>query len=82
MLDHRSNFDGEVYVLDVGTGDAQQVTDDDRVRYTGIELTPDGDAFHFEDEGHGFSKRKNRIEAYVAVAEFFDEHLGPVPTVD
>ncbi len=30
----------------------------------------------FEDEGHGFSKLENRIEAYSAVAEFLDEHVG------
>ncbi|QLG63443.1 S9 family peptidase [Halorarum salinum] len=29
----------------------------------------------FEDEGHGFSKLENRIEAYRAVAEFLDEHI-------
>ncbi|ELY80228.1 S9 family peptidase [Natrinema gari] len=29
----------------------------------------------FEDEGHGFSKLENRIEAYSAVAEFLDEHV-------
>ena len=29
----------------------------------------------FEDEGHGFSKRENRIEAYAAIADFLDEHV-------
>ncbi|ELY61823.1 peptidase S9 prolyl oligopeptidase active site domain protein [Natronococcus amylolyticus DSM 10524] len=29
----------------------------------------------FEDEGHGFSKLENRIEAYSAIAEFLDEHV-------
>jgi dipeptidyl aminopeptidase/acylaminoacyl peptidase len=29
----------------------------------------------FEDEGHGFSKRENRIEAYREVVEFLKEHL-------
>jgi dipeptidyl aminopeptidase/acylaminoacyl peptidase len=29
----------------------------------------------FEDEGHGFSKLENRIEAYSAVAEFLDDHV-------
>jgi dipeptidyl aminopeptidase/acylaminoacyl peptidase len=28
----------------------------------------------FEDEGHGFSKRDNRIEAYSTMVEFLDEH--------
>ncbi|WP_423751233.1 S9 family peptidase [Salinirarus marinus] len=29
----------------------------------------------FEDEGHGFSKLANRIEAYSAVVEFLDAHV-------
>jgi len=29
----------------------------------------------FEDEGHGFSKLENRIEAYTRVVEFLDEHV-------
>ena len=29
----------------------------------------------FEDEGHGFAKLENRIEAYRAVVEFLDEHV-------
>jgi dipeptidyl aminopeptidase/acylaminoacyl peptidase len=30
----------------------------------------------FEDEGHGFTKLENRIEAYSAVVDFLDTHLG------
>ncbi len=29
----------------------------------------------FEDEGHGLSKRDNRIEAYSAIVEFLDTHV-------
>ncbi|WP_135805321.1 S9 family peptidase [Halorussus marinus] len=29
----------------------------------------------FDDEGHGFTKLQNRIEAYTTVAEFLDEHV-------
>ncbi|EMA13183.1 S9 family peptidase [Haloarcula marismortui] len=29
----------------------------------------------FDDEGHGISKRENRIEAYTAVVEFLDDHV-------
>ena len=29
----------------------------------------------FDDEGHGFSKLDNRIEAYRAIVEFLDEHV-------
>ncbi|GGH73859.1 hypothetical protein GCM10007096_01520 [Pullulanibacillus pueri] len=30
----------------------------------------------FEDEGHGFSKKSNEIEAYSRVLEFFEKHKG------
>jgi len=29
----------------------------------------------FDDEGHGISKRDNRIEAYSAIVEFLDDHV-------
>ncbi|MDQ2071578.1 S9 family peptidase [Haloarcula sp. NS06] len=29
----------------------------------------------FDDEGHGISKRENRIEAYTAVVEFLNDHV-------
>ncbi|WP_246062566.1 alpha/beta hydrolase family protein [Mesohalobacter halotolerans] len=29
----------------------------------------------FEDEGHGFVKKKNQIEAYSQILKFLDEHL-------
>jgi dipeptidyl aminopeptidase/acylaminoacyl peptidase len=29
----------------------------------------------FEDEGHGFTKLENRIEAYTRIAEFLDQHV-------
>jgi hypothetical protein len=34
----------------------------------------------FEDEGHGFSKKENRQEAWTAILEFLDQHLkGEAP---
>jgi dipeptidyl aminopeptidase/acylaminoacyl peptidase len=32
----------------------------------------------FEDEGHGFSKNKNRLEGYNAILKFLDNHLKGV----
>jgi dipeptidyl aminopeptidase/acylaminoacyl peptidase len=32
----------------------------------------------FDDEGHGFSKRENRVEASEAYVKFLDEHLKPL----
>jgi dipeptidyl aminopeptidase/acylaminoacyl peptidase len=29
----------------------------------------------FEDEGHGFSKLENRIQAYRAIIDFLQEHV-------
>lgn len=31
----------------------------------------------FDDEGHGIVKLKNRIKAFEAIVEFFNEHLAP-----
>ena len=33
----------------------------------------------FPDEGHGFSKRKNQIEAYGRIREFLDKYLKAAP---
>jgi dipeptidyl aminopeptidase/acylaminoacyl peptidase len=30
----------------------------------------------FPDEGHGFRRRENEIEAYQRIRAFLDEHLG------
>jgi dipeptidyl aminopeptidase/acylaminoacyl peptidase len=30
----------------------------------------------FDDEGHGFTKKKNQITAYAAILEFLDKHLA------
>ena len=34
----------------------------------------------FDDEGHGFSKKKNQIEGYGKVLAFLDTHLKGAPT--
>jgi dipeptidyl aminopeptidase/acylaminoacyl peptidase len=31
----------------------------------------------FDDEGHGFTKKKNQITAYAAILEFLNEHMPP-----
>jgi dipeptidyl aminopeptidase/acylaminoacyl peptidase len=31
----------------------------------------------FEDEGHGFRKKENRLEAYQAILQFLDKYLKP-----
>ena len=33
----------------------------------------------FDDEGHGFTKKKNQIEAYGAILKFLDTHLKGAP---
>jgi len=33
----------------------------------------------FDDEGHGFRKKDNRLRGYRAILEFLDRHLGPAP---
>jgi len=29
----------------------------------------------FDDEGHGFSKLENRVQAYTEIVEFLNEHV-------
>jgi len=53
----------------VPVGEAEQIVE--RARDQGVPVRK----LIFEDEGHGFSKLDNRIEAYSAIAEFLDEHV-------
>ncbi|PSQ18583.1 S9 family peptidase [Halobacteriales archaeon QS_8_69_26] len=54
----------------VPVGEAEQIVEE--AREQGVPVRK----LIFEDEGHGFSKLENRIEAYSAIAEFLDEHVG------
>jgi dipeptidyl aminopeptidase/acylaminoacyl peptidase len=53
----------------VPVGEARQIVD--RASTVGVPV----ESLFFEDEGHGFSKLENRIEAYSAIASFLDVHL-------
>ncbi len=53
----------------VPVGEAEQIAEE--VAGHGVPV----EKLIFEDEGHGISKRENRIEAYTAVVEFLDEHV-------
>ncbi|MFC4449285.1 alpha/beta hydrolase family protein [Halorussus aquaticus] len=53
----------------VPVGEAEQIAD--VVAEQGVPV----EKLIFDDEGHGFSKLENRIEAYTSVAEFLDEHV-------
>ncbi|ELY92623.1 S9 family peptidase [Natrialba taiwanensis] len=53
----------------VPVGEAEQIAD--RAGEQGVPVRK----LVFDDEGHGFSKLENRIEAYSAIAEFLDEHV-------
>ena len=33
----------------------------------------------FEDEGHGFVKKENQIEAYSSILKFLDTYLKEIP---
>ena len=53
----------------VPVGEAHQIVEEAREQGVPVrELV-------FEDEGHGFSKLENRIEAYSAIVDFLDEHV-------
>jgi len=53
----------------VPVGEAEQIVEE--VRTHGVPVRK----LIFEDEGHGFSKLDNRIEAYSEIADFLDEHV-------
>ncbi|RQG97942.1 S9 family peptidase [Natrarchaeobius chitinivorans] len=53
----------------VPVGEAEQIAD--HAAEQGVSVQK----LIFEDEGHGFSKLENRIEAYSAIAAFLDEHV-------
>lgn len=53
----------------VPVGEAEQIAE--RAEEQGVPVRK----LIFEDEGHGFSKLENRIEAYAAIADFLDEHV-------
>ncbi|WP_254863725.1 S9 family peptidase [Halovivax gelatinilyticus] len=53
----------------VPVGEAEQIVEEARER--GLPVRK----LIFDDEGHGFSKLENRIEAYSEIADFLDEHV-------
>ncbi len=53
----------------VPVGEAEQIVAELREREVPVRK------LIFEDEGHGFTKLENRVDAYTAVAEFLDEHV-------
>ncbi|MFB6359875.1 MAG: alpha/beta fold hydrolase [Halobacteriales archaeon] len=53
----------------VPVGEARQIVE--KAASQGVPVQ----SLFFDDEGHGFSKLENRIEAYSAIAAFLDEHV-------
>ena len=53
----------------VPVGEAEQIAEKAKEQGVPVELLV------FEDEGHGFSKLENRIEAFTGIVEFLDEHV-------
>ncbi|WP_436345382.1 S9 family peptidase [Natronorubrum sp. FCH18a] len=53
----------------VPVGEAEQIAE--RAAEQGVPVRK----LIFDDEGHGFSKLENRIEAYSEIADFLDEHV-------
>ena len=53
----------------VPVGEAEQIVE--KAKAQGVPVRK----LIFDDEGHGFSKLENRIEAYSAIAAFLDEHV-------
>ena len=53
----------------VPVSEARQVAE--KAEATGVPV----ETLFFADEGHGFSKLENRIEAYTEIADFLDDHV-------
>ncbi|PSP78160.1 S9 family peptidase [Halobacteriales archaeon QS_1_68_20] len=53
----------------VPVGEAEQIAEEAEKQGVPVELLV------FEDEGHGFSKLENRIEAYTSIVDFLDDHV-------
>ena len=53
----------------VPLGEAEQIVEQARERGVPVELLV------FDDEGHGFTKRSNRLTAYAAIDDFLAEHV-------
>jgi len=75
-INHIENVEAPLFVLHgendprVPVSEARQVVEG--AREAGVPVRE----LVFEDEGHGFTKLENRIEAYAAIAEFLDTHLA------
>ncbi|WP_435144779.1 S9 family peptidase [Halobaculum sp. P14] len=73
-INHVDAIDAPLFVLHgandprVPVGEAEQIVEEASKHVPTRKLV-------FDDEGHGFSKRENRIEAYRAVVDFLDEHV-------
>ncbi|RBI61670.1 S9 family peptidase [halophilic archaeon] len=69
------NIEAPLYVLHgendprVPVGEAEQIADEAAEQGVPVEK------LIFPDEGHGFTKLENRIEAYTSIADFLDEHV-------
>ncbi|WP_135533550.1 S9 family peptidase [Halostella pelagica] len=74
-INNIENIEAPLFVLHgendprVPVGEAEQIAD--RAVDQGVPVR----TLIFEDEGHGFTKLENRIEAYSAIADFLDEHV-------
>jgi len=75
-LFHAGNINKPLMVLQ-GANDPRvlQVESDEMVEAARANGAP-VEYMVFEDEGHGFRKKKNREEGYRAILKFLDKHLG------
>ncbi|WP_327051318.1 S9 family peptidase [Halomicrococcus gelatinilyticus] len=74
-INNIQDIEAPLYVLHgendprVPVGEAEQIADEAAEQGVPVEK------LIFPDEGHGFTKLENRIEAYTSIADFLDEHV-------
>jgi dipeptidyl aminopeptidase/acylaminoacyl peptidase len=69
------NIDAPLVVLHGANDPRVPVGEAEQIAETTAEQGVPVEKLIFDDEGHGFTKLENRIEAYTTIAAFLDEHV-------
>ncbi|RLN01476.1 S9 family peptidase [Haloarcula sp. Atlit-7R] len=74
-INNVDRIDAPLFVLHGANDPRVPVSEAEQIAEQAAERGVPVEKLVFDDEGHGISKRQNRIEAYIAVVEFLDDHV-------
>ncbi|MGB9954053.1 S9 family peptidase [Haloarcula sp. Atlit-120R] len=74
-INNVDRIDAPLFVLHGANDPRVPVSEAEQIAEQAAERGVPVEKLVFDDEGHGISKRQNRIEAYTAVVEFLDDHV-------